>query len=74
LATYEQVQALFGDAALGENGYEVQTWRQRSFCKSYKTGDVPAALRSLEVEYNKSKQTLKLNFELEMNLNTELEA
>ena len=67
----EQVQSLFGkddngNQIVSQTGYQVQTWRSRNFCKSYKTGMASADLKGLQVEYNKSKQTLKLLFDMEM--------
>jgi len=62
--TYESIQELFGDANIPVDGYKAQSWRQRNFCKSYRQGDLNAELTWLEVHYNKSKQTLQLNFHM----------
>jgi regulator of replication initiation timing len=62
---YQSIQNLFGEASISEANFEVQLWRQRSFCKSFKMCDASATLKKLEVEYNKSKQTLKLVFGLQ---------
>lgn len=64
---FEGIKALFGDVELSESDYTVQIWRSRSFRKSFKADDAPSDLKSLEVEYNKSKQTLKLNFGMHTN-------
>lgn len=59
------IKTLFGETGIEESGYTVQNMRQRNFCKTYKRGDDPATLKGLEVHYNKSKQTLQLNFGME---------
>jgi len=61
----ESIQTLFGAVELSDTGYTVQNMRQRNFSKSFKRGDDPAKLTDLEVHYNKSKQTLQLNFGME---------
>jgi len=54
----ESIQTLFGETPVSETGYTVQYMRQRNFCSTFKRGDDCAKLRNLEVQYNKSKQTL----------------
>ena len=64
--TYDKIKELFGDACIPSDGYKAQSWRQRNFCKSYRQGDLNAELQSLQVHYNKSKQTLQLYFDMHM--------
>jgi hypothetical protein len=64
---YQSIQNLFGEASISETNFEVQQWRQRNFCKPFKMCDSRATLKHLEVEYNESKQTLKLVFGLQTN-------
>jgi len=59
---YDAVKELFGEAVIGKEGYMVQNWSQRNFRKAWRNDDVDAEMRSLEVHYNKSKQTLSLQF------------
>jgi regulator of replication initiation timing len=50
---------------IAQDGYQAQSWRSRSFCKSYRNGDLSAGLKSLEVHFNKNKLSLHLQFTLE---------
>jgi hypothetical protein len=63
-ADFAAIQKLFGDAQIQPGGYKVQVWRKRNFQKSYHNYDADAELEHLEVHYNKSKQTLILQFKL----------
>lgn len=62
---YAAVNELFSGANFAKSGYKVQQWRQRNFQKSYKQGDAESEIVSMEVHYNKSKQTVVLKFSME---------
>ena len=59
---YEKIAGLFGEAAIPQDGYKAQAWKKRNFMKSWRAGDWPATLESLEVHYNKNKMALHLKF------------
>jgi len=62
----DSIKDLFGDATIEQEGYKVSQWRSRSFQKSYKYGELPAKIDSLQVHFNKSKLTLMLQFQMSM--------
>jgi hypothetical protein len=58
----ESIQELFGVVTIPTDGCEVALWYSRNFQKSYKTGEVPAEIESLDVQLKKSKLSLILDF------------
>jgi regulator of replication initiation timing len=67
LDTFEQIQRLFADAEIKQEGYSVQAWRSRNFSKSYKAGMYQGFVKHLDVVFHKSKGTMQLEFGMETN-------
>jgi hypothetical protein len=67
--TFGEIEKLFADcggsATISQDGYKAQSWRSRSFSKSYRNGDLGAELQKLQVHFNKSKLSVHLLFTLE---------
>jgi hypothetical protein len=67
--TFADIEKLFaecgGAASISQDGYKAQSWRSRSFSKSYRNGDLTAELQKLQVHWNKSKLSMHLLFTLE---------
>jgi hypothetical protein len=67
--TFGEIEKLFaecgGSAIIAQDGYKAQSWRSRSFSKSYRNGDLSAELQKLQVHFNKSKLSVHLLFTLE---------
>jgi hypothetical protein len=64
--TFGNIEKLFaecgGSASIAQDGYKAQSWRSRSFSKSYRNGDLGAELQKLQVHFNKSKLSVHLLF------------
>lgn len=70
-SSHEDIKDLFGGGGedaqiIAFDGYKVQAWRQRNFCRTIRVEDRDTVLENLAVHYNKSKQTLQLHFKLEV--------
>jgi hypothetical protein len=67
--SFEEIEKLFaecgGSAIITRDGFKAQSWRSRSFCKSYRNRDLDAELKKLQVHFNKSKLSVQLQFTLE---------
>jgi hypothetical protein len=67
--TFAEIEKLFaecgGSASITRDGYKAQSWRSRSFSKSYRNGDLTAELQKLQIHFNKSKLSVHLIFTLE---------
>lgn len=67
--SFGEIETLFaecgGSASITQDGYKAQSWRSRSFSKSYQNGNLSAELKKLQVHFNKSKLSVHLQFTFE---------